>query len=199
MLLVNDFLEQSAKRTPEKEALICDGQRLSYAQIDAMANRLANALRDRGVGRGDRVVLFLPNTVESVVGIFAVLKTGGVFVVVNNTTKADKLAHLINNCRATALVAPARQIEAVTRTMRRAPSLKFAVLAGKISPEAMQNRPELISFDTIQADYPASQPQRQYIDQAFEKAHGNESLAARLLGLNHHTYRYRRRKLHSGR
>ena len=44
MNLVHEFLEQSAKRFPDKTALICDGRRLTYAEIDSMADRVANAL-----------------------------------------------------------------------------------------------------------------------------------------------------------
>ena len=64
-LLVKDFLEHSAQHLPDKLALICEEKRLTYAEIDAMANRLANAMIDRGVQRGDRVAIFLNNSVES--------------------------------------------------------------------------------------------------------------------------------------
>ena len=70
-MLVQDFLTGSAARFPEKVALICDGRHLTYAELDAMSNRLANALIQGGVRRGDRVALHLPNSVEAVVGIFA--------------------------------------------------------------------------------------------------------------------------------
>jgi len=47
-MLVQDFLQDSARRSPDKVALICDDQRLTYGEIDAAANRLANALRESG-------------------------------------------------------------------------------------------------------------------------------------------------------
>lgn len=107
-LLVRDFLEQSAARLPEKVALVCDGQRLTYAQLEGMANRLAHALAAMGVRRGDRVGLYLHNSVEAVVGVFAIAKIGAVFVFVNPTTKREKLHYVLNNCRASALIADAR-------------------------------------------------------------------------------------------
>ncbi len=164
MLLVHDFLEHSARRTPDKVALVCDAQRLTYAQVDARANRLAHALRERGVGRGDRVVLFLPNGVELVVGIFATLKANAVFVIANSTTKPDKLTYLVNHCRATAMVTSTRQAQLAGEMLKRADSLKFAVVAGKGSPEATQQHPGLLSLDAVETDYPASRPDRQCID-----------------------------------
>ena len=103
-MLVQDFLKNSAARQPDKVALIHGAQRFTYAEIDSMANRLAHALIAQGVVRGDRVAVHLPNSVEAVVGIFAALKAGGVFVLINASTKEDKLRYILNNCRATALL-----------------------------------------------------------------------------------------------
>ena len=165
MLLVNDFLEQSAARTPDKVALICGKRRLTYAEIDAKANQLANALRDRGVKQGDRVVLYLPNTVELVVGIFGVLKAGGVFVIVNATTKRDKLLYMVKNCRATALVARARQVAIADQVIENAPALKFIVLTERGAAEAAQERASAFDLKSLQAEYPATRPPRLCIDQ----------------------------------
>lgn len=107
-MLVHHFLEQSAARLPSKTALVCEGQRLGYAQLDAMANRLAAALRANGIGHGDRVVLFLPNSVAMVISVFAVLKAGAVFVPVNATTKREKLLYILNDSEAVGLIADAR-------------------------------------------------------------------------------------------
>ena len=91
------YLRQSAERFPDKTALVASGRRLTYSQLDQMSDELAQGLMDRGVGRGDRVVLFLDNSAEAVVSIFAVLKAGAVFSPVNPSTKADKLAYILNN------------------------------------------------------------------------------------------------------
>src|SRR5437016_3089581 len=107
-MLVRDFLELSAQRLPDKTALVCEGQRLTYEALDAQANRLAQGLLARGVERDDRVGIHLPNNAAAVVAVFAVLKAGAVFVPVNPTTKADKLGFILNNCRATALLSDLR-------------------------------------------------------------------------------------------
>lgn len=101
---VEQFLEHSAARFPDKTALICGNERLTYGQVDREANRVAQALLAAGVERGDRVVVFLPNCVEAVISIFGILKAGAVFVVLNASTKADKLTYILNNCRATAMI-----------------------------------------------------------------------------------------------
>ncbi len=163
-MLVQDFLHHNAQRLPGKVALVCDGQRLTYAEIDVMANRLANALIERGVRRGDRVAIYLNNSIEAVVSIFATLKAGGVFVVVNHTTKRDKLTYILNNCRATALFTEARKTPLAHQAMADVPSLKFSLLCGKRATQAAAGRERCLDFGTVQATYPASRPPQTNID-----------------------------------
>lgn len=101
---VEEFLENSVRLYPDKVALVCGNSRITYQQLERETNRLSHALIDAGVQRGDRVVVLLPNSVEAVLSIFAILKAGAVLVVLNSTTKTDKLVYILNNCRAAALI-----------------------------------------------------------------------------------------------
>jgi long-chain acyl-CoA synthetase len=103
-MLLHDFFADTVARLPNKTALVCDGQRHTYADLAARVNMLAHTLRTSGVKRGDRVALFLDNSVEMAVGVYATLTIGAVFMPVNALTKQDKLAYLLNDSRAAALV-----------------------------------------------------------------------------------------------
>jgi long-chain acyl-CoA synthetase len=137
-MLVQGFLERSAARYPDKVALVCGERRLTYGEMDAMANRLAGALGRAGVCRGDRVVITLPNSPEAVVSLFAALKADAAFVMVNPTTKADKLRYIVANCRPSALIAEAGQAAAVGRAVAGAPSVRYLVVAGEGRVEPME-------------------------------------------------------------
>jgi amino acid adenylation domain-containing protein len=165
-MLVQDFLQESARRLPDKVALVCADQRLTYAQIDAQADRLANALIHHGVGRRDRVAIFLDSSVEAVVGIFAVLKAGGVFVVLNHTTKARRLSYILNHCRVAALVLDARLAARGlgAQLLAEVPSLKFLVLCGPQSEMACAGQPRWLAFDALQHEFPAQRPPCHNID-----------------------------------
>lgn len=163
-MLVQDFLQNSAERLPDKAALICESKRLTYSAIDAMANRLANALINAGVRRGDRVAIYLHNSVEAVVGIFAALKAGAVFVVVNNTTKKDKLTYILNNCQAAALLIDARRVLLADELIRDVPSLQVCIFCGQNAAGMAAERQRCLAFETVQADYTAQRPPRVNID-----------------------------------
>jgi long-chain acyl-CoA synthetase len=165
-LLAQDFLEDSAVRLPNKVALVCDGKRWTYGEIDTMANRLAHALVNMGVNRGDRVALYLTNSMESVVGIFAILKAGAVFVVINPTTKRDKLIYILNNCRATVILLELTGCGSAwtPADWRALPSLRGIIFCGKKSSVPAGLTLEGATFGQIQSQLPASCPARRNID-----------------------------------
>jgi amino acid adenylation domain-containing protein len=145
--LLHDYLLESARRLPEKIALVCQKQRLSYAEIDARSNALAYALLRRGVGRGDRVVIFADNTVESVVSFWGVLKANAVVSVVNPLTKADKLAYLLNDCRATALITDAHLGTVFAPGAAKAPHLRTVIVSGGLDEKLLAGLPGVVAFD----------------------------------------------------
>lgn len=165
MLLVHDFLEHSAARFPDKTALVCDGQRLTYAEIDSMTNRLANALLENGVARGDRVVLFLPNSTELALAIFAVLKANAVFVIANASMKLDKLAYVISNCQASALIAQSRSAAMAQVLVDTVPSLALAVWTGNDDAIPHHLFPSSLMFDSALEYCASTRPPRLAIDQ----------------------------------
>jgi len=163
-MLVNDFLENNAERFPNKVALVCDGKRLTYAQIEERANQVANGLLDMGVQRGDRVAIWLPNSVETVVAIFAVLKAGATFAVINATTKYDKLAYVLNNCTASALFAPKRRDAQVVDLLEDVPSLRFAILCGKRAGDDQFTSLPIYQFHHLFEAHPPTRPPCPTID-----------------------------------
>ncbi len=126
-MLVQEFLENSASRTPDKIALICGSRRLTYAEINAKANCFAAYLIEHGVQRGDRVAIHLQNSEATVISIFGTLKAGGVFVVLNSTVKRDKLITILSDCQACALIAEERQPDFYQTLQQDVPFVKILI------------------------------------------------------------------------
>src|SRR5437899_296768 len=163
---VEEFLELSAKRSPEKAALVCRDRRLTYRDVEEQCNRLAHALVAEGVQRGARVAIYLENSVEAVLSIFAVLKAGAVFLVVNPTTKVDKLTYILNNCRAVALITDIRNLAGLESRRPQLSHLKSIFVAGMSSTSVRDSEARLVSLENTlsRADLPNLPPVKKCID-----------------------------------
>ncbi|HET7365769.1 MAG TPA: AMP-binding protein [Burkholderiales bacterium] len=103
-MLLHHFLERTAAQLPGKVALVCEEGPHTYAEVNQRAERLAARLASRGVRRGDRVAIFMPNCTRAVVAIYAALKLGAVFSALNPLTRTEKLGHLLSDLRAACLI-----------------------------------------------------------------------------------------------
>lgn len=131
-MLLDRFLQESAERYPEKTALICGSRRATYAEVNAGANALAHAFQSLALQRRERVAMYLDNSVECVQGIFAAMKAGGVFLVINPQVKGDKLAFILNDCNVRILVTAQRNLRAVEADLAACGDLRHVVVADAI-------------------------------------------------------------------
>jgi L-proline---[L-prolyl-carrier protein] ligase len=98
------LLTRSAERFPDYPAVVMDGRTVTYAELEAMANRFARALASHGVNRGSRVVLWLPKSPEAIVALYGTMKAGAAYVSVDAGAPAARLAFIARDCKAAALV-----------------------------------------------------------------------------------------------
>ncbi len=163
--LLHDYLEESARRLPEKVALVCGSRRATFGELDARSNAFARALISRGVARGDRVVVFADNTADTAVAFWGTLKANAVVSVVNPLTKAEKLAYLLNDCRATALVSDAHLRGAFVDAVRRSPHLRAVIVSGSMPPEQLAALPGGVLWDqALAAEDNSAPPPRRCLD-----------------------------------
>jgi amino acid adenylation domain-containing protein len=158
--LLHDLLEATAARLPAKVALVCKGQRLTYADIDRRANALAHALVASGVERGDRVLIFADNTVEAVVGFWAALKANAVVSPINPLTKSDKLTYYLRDSRAKALITDAHLAPVFLESAAASPHLAATLISGAFSVERFGALRGALSFEEALARGAALAEQR---------------------------------------
>jgi len=162
--LLQDYLTHSARRLPDKVALVCQKQRVTYRALDERSNALAHTLIRRGVRRGDRVMVFSDNTVETAISFWAALKADAVVSIVNPLTKSDKLHYLINDCRPAALITDAH-LYPVWRAPCQSPYLKCIVVSGRLDEDKSCGVPRLLPWnDALAQGDPARSPERKSID-----------------------------------
>jgi long-chain acyl-CoA synthetase len=96
-ITVHGMLEESAKKYPHSACTLFKGAKITYPEMDAITDRLAAALADLGVKKGDRVGIFMPNTPQFVMAYFAILKAGGVVVATNPLYTAKEIEYQAND------------------------------------------------------------------------------------------------------
>jgi len=129
--LLHDGLTAAAQAWPDKTAVDTGKEACSFRQLDDAATRLAAALQARGLRRGDRAAIFMDNTVACSISIFAVLKAGGVFLVINPQTKHDKLCFIANDCTIRHLLTDIHLAEVARAVVGNVPSLTHIVVSGQ--------------------------------------------------------------------
>ena len=112
--ILQQLLSKSAKAYPEKPAVWARGRSITYRELDERSNQLAHLLREKGIGKGDRVGLFFPKCVESIVSMLGVLKAGGVYVPLDPQAPADRVGYIIGNCGIRILITNSEKRAALT-------------------------------------------------------------------------------------
>ena len=108
-----EFLMISTAIVPDRLAMIFEDSRISYEELQARVNRLANALADMGVGAGDRVAMLQVNCNQYIEAYFATAKLDAVFVPINFRTRVDELTHMLKDAGPKAIFAGGRYLSLV--------------------------------------------------------------------------------------
>ena len=101
--LLHDMLSNSARDFPERAALIFFGQKIGYRELDLASNRFAHAIQSMGVQKGERVAIILPNVPQFVIGVYGVLKAGGVVVLGSPLSNEEEIIYQLQHSGAQVL------------------------------------------------------------------------------------------------
>ena len=123
---IAQHVERAARFFPDHPAILFEGSDLSYRELNLRANRLANALKAHGVGRGDRVALYLPNIPSFAVCYVAALKAGAIAVSINSIFKSDEVKFIVNDSGSQVLFTAGDLLPNVPR--QACPSLRHIVV-----------------------------------------------------------------------
>ncbi|WP_186130523.1 non-ribosomal peptide synthetase, partial [Burkholderia gladioli] len=104
---IHGLFEAQARRTPAAAAVTCAGETLTYAELNALANRMAHRLIELGIGPGDRVALCAERSVALVAGLLGILKAGAAYVPLEPSHPPERLAFQLADCMPSALVVQA--------------------------------------------------------------------------------------------
>jgi acyl-CoA ligase (AMP-forming) (exosortase A-associated) len=126
--LVHHMLRTSHERSPQKEALVHGGQRLTYDQLAERVSGLAGSLLSVGVRRGDRIGIYLEASVPQVVSIFGISQAAGVFVPINSVLMPEQVEHIARDCGMTGLITTPAKLASLSSVLDRIPTLRFVIV-----------------------------------------------------------------------
>jgi len=123
-----DFLNIANAICPDRDCIVFEGRRWSYAKVNERVNRLANALAQWGIGKGDRVGILHVNCNQHIETYFAVAKLGAIFVPLNFRAKSDELSYMIANAEAKTLFVGSRYLDIVNTMLPQLTTVKQCIL-----------------------------------------------------------------------
>ena len=110
--LLHHLLQRSAERSPDDVAVVDGERQITYGALERRSNQVANLLLERGVRKGDRVGLYLEKSLESIVGIYGVMKAGAAYVPLDPEAPAPRLAYIARDCGIEVLLTGAEKASA---------------------------------------------------------------------------------------
>jgi len=150
--LIHDFIFDSARRTPGAEALVHGAARLDYGALAAAVRRGAGALLGAGVGRRERVAVYLEKRIENVAAMFGAALAGAVFVPVNPLLKPEQVAYILADCNVRVLVTSGERLAQLAPVLEGCPDLRCVLATGALDKTAVPAGVLLRAWDAVQAE-----------------------------------------------
>ena len=137
-LNIADLDEHAIDAVPDRVALICGDEQLTYAQLEEKANRLAHYLQSQGVKKDDKVGLYCRNRIEIVIGMLGIIKAGAILVNVNFRYVEGELKYLFENSDMVALIHERQYADRVANVLPELPLLKTILVVEDGSDDDFQ-------------------------------------------------------------
>ena len=131
--LLGEALFFSEKNNASKTAIIVKEQEYSFKQLKENAEKFARYLISAGIKKGDRIAIYMDNSWQSIVSIYGTTLPGGVFLVINPQTKADKLKYILNDCAAKILISSSTLKNELNRALEDTKDLQEVIITGDIT------------------------------------------------------------------
>ena len=127
-LNIADLAEHAIDAVPDRVALICGDEQITYTELEEKANRFAHYLIDHGVGKGDKVGLYCRNRIEIVIAMLGIVKAGAIGVNVNYRYVEGELRYLFDNSDMVALVHERQYADRVANVLPETPDVKTVIV-----------------------------------------------------------------------
>lgn len=129
-MTLGQVLEEITKKYPQQIAIKFGKQKITYQQLNRLANRASHALLNLGIQKGDRIGILLENRPEYIISYFSVLQIGGVVVPLNTFLAGAELLYIMNDCQLKVLITSEKFLKTIKPILPQLLSLKYTILVG---------------------------------------------------------------------
>lgn len=141
--LLHELVAGSANRTPERDALIHNSVKYTFNTLATRIDRFAAAAISMGLGRQERVGIYLPKQPEAVIAMFGAAAAGAVFVPINPLLKAEQVSYILQDCNVRILITSAERAASLAPVLPRCHDLRGVVLTGDAAEEPWLHRSDV--------------------------------------------------------
>lgn len=129
--LVHQLIFSSARKTPQAPALRYQGRSIAYASLMLQTEQLAGAYLELGLGRSERVAVFLEKRPEAVIAMFAASAAGAAFVPVNPLLKPEQVAYILSDCNVKILITSSDRLRTLNGVLSECPDLHKIIVVDR--------------------------------------------------------------------
>ncbi len=159
-ITLQEILHKSAEAYPEKSAIVCGEQEITYSQLDVLSNQFANALVKLGIKKGDRVAIFLPNISPFIIAYFGILKAGAVATAISPLHREREVEYQLVDSEAETVIALNSLFPIIDNVWAKT-KLRNVILAKLIEAGGevfAQTKPNVLCFQPLIKGEPNSSP-----------------------------------------
>jgi acyl-CoA ligase (AMP-forming) (exosortase A-associated) len=158
--LLHELILNSAGSAPAATALVYRGERLSYEALAGRTHSCAQACLDLGLGRGERIAIYLEKRFETVVTAFAAACAGCAFVPVNPLLKPEQVGYILTDCNVRVLVTSAERLKLLEPSLAQCPDLRAVMVVGGHAEAGATGAVKAVAWDDALAGAGARAPHR---------------------------------------
>ncbi len=155
--VIGDMIKRSAYHYPDKKAIIFKDKTLTYTELEAECNRVANALLSVGVRKYDRVAILAHNTIHHVITWLGCAKIGAIYLAINYLLRDKDISFCINHSESKVFIVEDQLFELVSDVLEVMPTVKTWIWSDQVDGKPPASE-KFINFDTWYSQYPSTEP-----------------------------------------
>ena len=138
--LIHHLLSEAANRFPDNKSIVLMNESINYENLEIKSNKLAKALYKEGASKGECVGLIFNKSIESIIAVFSILKTGASYVPIDPNSPISRIKYIINACKIKNLIVSEKIINSISGELNEDQNISKIFIPSKPSPDLIRDK-----------------------------------------------------------